>query len=440
MVVRLFLIIFSFCPFAVSGQNQNENKCLPGEDHLTLTNDGAWCWFSDPRAILFKGNYQRIYTGWMNRSGDVVAAYYDCNTHQIMYDTIRHNFEIDDHDNPSLFIDEQGKLTFFYSHHARKSPICTVTSKVPEDIREWEPGKLLYLNDTIRYKNFRNSYTYACICQLSEEHNRLYLFWRGMDFKPNFSVSYDGGLSWTRGKILILPERLYSDRRPYMKTGSNGKKKIHFAFTDGHPRDEPTNSIYYMCYKNDSLFKANGESIGKLSDAPFDPAQTDMVYDARLTNEKAWIWDIAEDKDGSPVIVYARFPDDSNHCYYYAAWNGTSWDNRFMINSGGWFPRTPHGKTEPEPNYSGGIGLDHEDPSVVYLSVKRDSVFEIEKWTTCNKGLTWSTEAITCRSKNDNVRPFAIRNAAGGCPMQVIWMNAERYIHYTDYRSSLKIK
>ncbi len=53
-------------------------------------------------------------------------------------------------------------------------------------------------------------------------------------------------------------------RRPYLKVSSNGIDRIHFAFTDGHPRKEPENSIYYMYYENGGLFKANGEKIGNL--------------------------------------------------------------------------------------------------------------------------------------------------------------------------------
>ena len=31
--------------------------------------------------------------------------------------------------------------------------------------------------------------------------------------------------------------------------------KIHMAFTDGHPRDVTTNSIYYACLDENSLTK-----------------------------------------------------------------------------------------------------------------------------------------------------------------------------------------
>jgi hypothetical protein len=440
MIPVYLIIVFLLSSFTVFSQPCHENKCIPGEDHLTLTGDGAWCWFSDPRAVMYQGRRSRIYAGWMNQAGDVVAGYYDCEDNSIVYDILHHRFEIDDHDHPSILIDQHGRVSFFYSRHANKSPILTVKLTKPEDIKERGNERPLYLNDTVRYSGFRNSYTYTNIFQLSGENNKMYLFWRGMDFKPNFSISEDGGATWSRGKILILPERSYRDRRPYIKIDSDNKEKIHFAFTDGHPRREPNNSIYYMYYKADTLFRAGGEKIGKLSDAPVRPSQADMVYDAGQTGEKAWIWDVAEGSDGNPVIVYTRFPDDTNHCYYYAIWNGSGWENHFIVNSGGWFPQTPEGKIEPEPNYSGGIALDHEDPSIVYLSVKRNDVFEIEKWSTSDKGSTWSVEKITCNSRNDNVRPFAVRNAYGNDKIQVIWMNIDRYIHYTDYHAALKMK
>lgn len=72
-------------------------------------------------------------------------------------------------------------------------------------------------------------------------------------------------------------------------------------------------------------------------------------------------------------------------------------------------------------------------------SVNRNSVFEIEKWTTPDKGLSWFVKAITCNSKNDNVRSSAIRNATEKDKLQVILMNVERYVHYTDYHTLLKI-
>ncbi|MBK7107539.1 MAG: BNR-4 repeat-containing protein [Ignavibacteriae bacterium] len=44
-----------------------------------------------------------------------------------------------------------------------------------------------------------------------------------------------------------------------------------------------------------------------------------------MTKIKSWIWDIAADENDNPVIVYAKFPDNKNHIYSYAKWNGEKW-------------------------------------------------------------------------------------------------------------------
>lgn len=439
LIFYFTFVVLSACFFTLNAQKNQQQTCVPDSIYQTFTHDGSWCWFSDPRAVYFEGRFKRIYASWVNKSGDLVAGCYDIENQKITLHTIRERFQKDDHNNPAIEIDETGIISLYYTRHAQKTPLLIARTKKPEDIFEWEPERKLFLNDTITYSAFRNSYTYANICRLSDENNRLYLFWRGMDFKPNYSVSDDGGNSWTAGKIFILPDRLYRDRRPYIKVSSNNKDKIHFAFTDGHPRDEPTNSIYYAYYKNGSIYKANGEEIVKLSEVPFEPGLADMVYDAKLTNEKAWIWDVAEDTAGNPVLVYSRFPNDSNHHYYYARWNGLQWENHFLLNSGGWFPQTPDGAVEPEPHYSGGIVLDHENPSAVYLSAKTNGIFEIEKWSTIDGGSTWCIERITCNSVKDNIRPVAIRNARTHNPYQIIWMNVNKYVHYTNFDTSLKI-
>ena len=109
------------------------------------------------------------------------------------------------------------------------------------------------------------------------------------------------------------------------------------------------------------------------------------------------------------------------------------------MNSGRWFPQTPQGTTEREPNYSGGIVLDHNDPSIVYLSRLKNKKFEIEKWTTHNYGKDWKVEAITRNSENDNVRPFVIRNYSAQDSLRVLWMNVEKYNHYTDFQTAVKV-
>lgn len=406
---------------------QSENA-LTSETYQSVTFNGAWCWFSDPRAVHYQGDHKRTYTGWVDNYGDIHVGFYDHETQQLSSAVIYDSLEIDDHDNPSILIDEKGHLLVFFNTHG--SALFFIRSEKPEDISAWTEVRKLALNDTARYTFGNDSYTYTNPIKLSSENGRIYLFWRGIDGKPTYAYSDDNGDSWTKGVIFFMPERIYGFRRPYVKYFSDGKSKIHIALTDGHPRKEPTNSIYYMYYENGAFYKANGEKIRDIDDEAHQPADCDKVYDATATQHKAWIWDIAADEEGKPVLAYAKFPDDKNHIYSYARWDGKKWRNYDLVNSGSWFPQTMKGQSELEPNYSGGINIDHENTNTVYLSANRDSVFEIEKWSTNNGGKTWKAFKITNGSAKDNIRPFAVRGAGEGNPLQVMWMQNTKYIRY----------
>ena len=412
-------------------------KAISSEVYPSVSIDGGWCWFSDPRAVYFEGKHKRTYMGWVTSSGDILVAYYDHESGEINSKVLIEKLEADDHDNPAILIGKDGKLKVFFSKHARNFPIQLYQAKNPEDISAWEIPISLSLNDTVEYKGQSNTYTYYNPVYLSGE-NRYYLFWRGADFKPNYSVS-DDGVHWSKGRIFVLPDRIYRDRRPYMKVSSDGKSRIDFAFTDGHPHNEKNNSIYYMYYTKGAFYKADGNWIKNIGE-PVRPEEADIVYDAyKAGNPKSWIWDVAEDQSGRPTLVYAKFPDSANHIYCHARWNGNKWINQDLVNAGGYFVRGPVGVPEREPNYSGGLVIDHEDPSILYLSLKRDSVFEIEKWTLIRNGKSWKVEVITKGSGKDNIRPFPIRNAGKKNPIQVLWLMNTRYVHYTNFHSTIKM-
>ena len=415
-------------------------SCSPKQETInTLTHDGAWCWFSDPRGVRYN---DQTYIGWVNSHGDIVLSSFNHKTAMLDTTVLHERLEVDDHCNPSILVRNDGRIMVFYSKHAtKKFPIILRISAKPEDISSFEYPQKLALNDTLTFPaNYRNSYTYTNPYQLSEEENRIYLFWRGMGHKPNVSVSEDGGLTWSPGKIMIKPEDIYPNRRPYLKVSSNGKDRIHFAFTDGHPNREPQNSIYYACYKNGSFYKANGEKIIDFESLPFTPRQASIVYDATKTNHRAWIWDVAEDQNGHPVIVYSKLQEMTNHRYHYARWDGQKWLDVELCKAGKWFPQTQPETEETEKQYSGGIILDHSNPSIVFLSREINNVFEIEKWTTKDEGKTWESQAITEDSILDNVRPFVVRNSINGDGPHVVWMKNHSYIHYTNFQTELMWK
>ena len=80
--------------------------------------------------------------------------------------------------------------------------------------------------------------------------------------------------------------------------------------------------------------------------------------------------------------------------------------------------------------YAGGITLDHNDPSIVYLSRRVGRVYEIEMRRTDDRGRTWSRTRITSDSPTDNVRPVSPRGLHPG-ESEVIWLRG----HYGRYRA-----
>lgn len=437
-----FLFTGSYISSSQSFVKYSEKKVKgnSSDQYKSMISNGAWCWFSDPRAIYYEGKYKRTYAGWIDNLGDVYIGYYDHDTQQIETALIYDDLEIDDHNNPSILFDENGRLLVFFNMHMKgEQPLFLVKSTEPENIDGWGVVKELHLNDPSLKDMGSMNHTYTNPVKLSGENGRIYLFWRGVDGKPSFSFSDDNGESWSIGKIFFMPERLYSFRRPYVKVYSDGATRIHFTLTDGHPLKEVENNIYYFYYEKGSFWKADGSKILDIHELPIQPSEADLVYEAAENNPvaRAWTWEIAQTKKGYPVIAYTKYPTRENHICCYAIWDNKGWKNFDLIDSGSWFPETMEGAIETEPYYSGGISIDHESPNTVYISVKRDSVFEIEKWESRNKGKKWEVEKITTNSLKNNVRPFAVRGAGKNNPLQVLWMENTKYVHFA-FGSTLK--
>ncbi|NOG55827.1 MAG: hypothetical protein HND57_16125 [Planctomycetes bacterium] len=418
----------------------------PGHAYRDVTYDGAWCWFADPRGVHYKGERDCTYIGWVNSQGDVVIGQYDHETGLMANTVLSRRLQRDDHANPSVLILPDGRLAVFYSKHSGRE-MWMVTSTEPEDITDWTEPRSLGLNQVVQQAFEDNgesvpttAYCYPNPYILSEERGRLYILWRGVSWKPCIAWSDDEGQTWVDGRILVSKEGAGPYVRPYIKVGSDGARKLHFAFTDGHPRNEAENSIYYLGYEGGQLKRADGTVVSSLEDAPVDPADADCVYDGSGDGGRAWVWDVAADDSGNPVIVYTRLPSAAHHEYWYARFEDGQWVNRLITaDAGRWFPMTPQDKKEPEPHYSGGVVLDHDNPGTVYLSRPIDGVFEIEKWQTDDGGVNWNVTPITSGSEADNVRPYVIRDHSEDAGPHVAWMYNQRpYVHYTNYRSAIK--
>ena len=322
----------------------------------------------------------------------------------------------DDHANPSIHVRPDGRLVVFYSRHVGPAMHYRVSSQ-PEDVTSWEAPKTVPVNTPgIR------GYTYPNPIRLEDE-SQTYLFWRGGNYNPTFSTQADGSDSWSPARNLIL----MPGERPYTKYAASGGDTIHVAYTNAHPGEFGDVNVYYARVRAGKIERANGQEIGTLA-APIAPAAGDLIYDGA---EPTWVHDVAADSGGKPVIVLASFPSASDHRYRYAHWTGTAWEVHEITPAGGSF-REDGGS----PYYSGGLTLDHEDPSRVYISRQvGPGAWQVEAWTTTNGGASWTSQAISAGGKN--VRPVSPRGmAAFGGDLSAIWMRGS-YPSYVDYQTSI---
>ncbi len=400
-----------------------------------LTQDGAWCWFSDPRAIYVDGT---VVTGWVKKDGTIEAASFNAVDYDVNKKELFYRLEIDDHDNPSFVELGDGNVLATYTRHSKKELYYNLTTQ-GADVSTFKDAQLFNPGDAHEIKKFpREQVTYANSFRLEDEGNRIYCFGRWTGYKPNMMWSDDDGKTWTKSKVFITNYPFDDANRPYVKYYSDGKSKIHIIFTDGHPRDEPTNSVYYAYYENGAFYRADGSIITDMEGIPFEPKDATVIYQSNKEEGRAWIADIAQDKDGQPVVLYTKSPKERDHRYYYASFDGTNWISAEICKAGKWFPKTPFGKKEPEPHYFGGMVLHPTNTNVVYLSRKVKGKFEIERHETNDGGKTWTINLITKNSKFDNVRPYVPRGLGKGENEIVLWMENNKYIHYENYDAAIK--
>ncbi len=406
----------------------------PGENYPSVTNDGTWCWFSDPRAI-YHGN--SVVTGWVTKDGSIEAAALNPENGKIASIPLMEKLEVDDHDNPA-FVAVNGEVQAFYTKH--------IPVGIYQDMLDFSNGfaavtlhKETNPIDSAELEKFpRYTTTYANPYALKAENNRLYVFGRWTGFKPNVMWSDNGGHSFTKARVFITNFPFDQGNRPYVKYYSDGNSRIHIVFTDGHPRVEPLNSVYYAYYEQGAFYRVDGSVICSLQDAPFEPKDASLLYQASEEEGRAWVYDICADASGNPVVLYARYPNEETHIYHYATYNGSQWTDVEICNAGKWFPQTPESEREREPHYSGGLTVNPSNTKQVFVSREVDGTFEIERFTLDAEQKTWSITPITQQSVNDNVRPYFPRGGNAENTPVLLWMNNKKYVHYTNYATEIK--
>ncbi len=407
-------------------------------DDNTMVFDGAWCWFSDPRAIYTSEN--EIVTGWVKKDGSVEVANFKIDEKSKQLHTLYYRLQKDDHDNPAFALLPDNNIFTMYTWHAGKNGVISNTTTDGSNIFSFGKNKIFKPNSTELLNKFpRETYTYANPYVLKGEQNKLFAFGRWIGFKPNLIISEDNGKTWQEQYVVVSPDPFDPGNRPYAKYHSDGGTRIHMIFTDGHPRNENLNSVYYCYYEAGAFHRADGNVICKLDELPMEPSQASQVYTPSPSSGRAWICDLVE-KDGIPYILYTRHPQETDHRYYYAWYNSAtkSWEDYEICKAGKWFPQTQPGQVEREPHYMGNMTFNPNNPNEIFVSRQVKGIFEIEKYITSDQGKTWNITPVTENSTFDNVRPYVPRYQPTGAKTIVLWMENKTYIHYTNYDCNIK--
>jgi hypothetical protein len=393
-----------------------------GGDHDVTTaaaprriGSGAWSYFADPRAVYAGG---KTFVGWADARGYTHVAALDV-SRGVVHRKLSPRLSVNDHNNPSLYVRPDGRIMVFYSAHNGRQMYYRTSARRYSLSRLSAPR--------VVGTNTGGSWGYTYPNPLRAD-GKLWLMFRGGNWQPNFTILERGG--WTRARTLArgpvgrtrkgAPLARGGRHRPYTKYATDGER-IHATFTEGNLGAYP-NAIYYAQFDRTGIRTASGRRIARLGSAP--PVQKlDRVRAFRGRNQ--WALDIAVDHQGRPVIVYTRRAPRVE--YWWARFNGRRWENRLIARYVG----PPAG-----PGAVGGVTLDHEDPSVVYLARTTSDArrHEVEVWATPDEGRRWRNYRVTSTPNTDDLRPVSPRGLEDF--EQVVWF-AGRRTFWTSFKTNI---
>lgn len=99
----------------------------------TVAQEGAWCWFADPRALHYgtpDGRTDMTYVGYIDIHGNIKAMQYDFTQNKQTEVLVRSYFQPDDHDNPTFLTLPDGRIMVMYSRHTDEPCIYYRISQV----------------------------------------------------------------------------------------------------------------------------------------------------------------------------------------------------------------------------------------------------------------------------------------------------------------------
>ena len=400
---------------------------------VTLAEDGGWTWYNDERAVFWN---RHLLVGHVTGDGrSAVSAYLlpgqDHSVRRLAVPLSTWT-QPDDHNNPALLPLDRDRLLAAYARHNTHREFHTRVLR-----RDFAAGP----ERTVAHPA---PLTYANLFRLAAEDGRIYNFFRGAGWNPNLVTSDDNGDSWSDPIQLIVSGD--ARQRPYVKYAGDGAGRIDLLYTDGHPRDVPTNRVYHLYYTEGIFHRSDGapvRGLDALRQTPLVPEDGTLIYDGAGPAGRGWVHDLERNARGELAAVYITSPDGDAGLdlrYRYARFHPDTrqWTEGEIAHAG------PH-LYAPENHYAGGICIDPDDLDTVYLSAALDPAdgtpngtghWQIYRGTTPDRGRTWQFEPLTFDLVRDNIRPFVPRGRPAGLTECVLWFRGT-YRTYTDYSGEI---
>jgi len=383
-------------------------------DHITFMEDGGWCWYQDPRAII--SNEKLVISGLSGQSGDVRLGVFDLKSEKQDSSLVLHEkFQVDDHNVPALYKRPNGSILAMWAKHANEK-VHYYNISDPNDYLKWERPKIFQHDyDSKKGVTYMNLY-------YVENEGKLYNFFRdGLNFNPTFITSTDHGETWG-DRTHFISNDVEGFQRPYARYLQVDENTIGISYTDAHPRAFG-NNLYYVEYTNHAFYNVDGSKIKSLNEGPLRSSEAEKLYSGSNTKEKpivnesvpnsAWTCAMAKDQYNNPHIGYTLYLSDSDHRYRITSWDGKKWNDREIAYAGKYLYKV-------ESSYTGLFAFDPEDPTQVYISTDvnpttgEDLGGNHEIYSAKIDGnddistIIW--KPITKNSPHRNIRPIVVAN------------------------------
>lgn len=405
-------------------------------DFTVFMEEGGWCWFQDPRAIIHGGN---LFIGSIKGSGtgDALIGVYDLEARKPLGIFVaRKHFQRDDHNSPVFIRRPDGSLLATYAkHHKDKFHYSRIL----------DSDNPLAWGEEFKHKrnspNKKDRVTYMNLYEMTNE-GLLYNFYRGIDYNPTFVTSADYGETWSEPVHFFASEGSKRNR-PYLRYAGNGEDIIHLSATNAHPRSF-RNNLYHAVFKDGKFYKADGTFIKDLEqDGPLLPSEAEVVYASTGPDRKpegadsfpgaAWTSAIELDADGHPHMAYSVHNSNEDIRYRLASWDGDQWTDREIAYGGNCLYAR-------ESSYSGLVTMDPVDPTLVFISSDVDpstgedtggkhEIYRAKIGPEDNiSTIEW--QAVTENSPVRNIRPMILREDNRRI---ALWQRGD-FVDFTNYQ------